>query len=330
LSFFCFLLSKSCRTEKDLMPFMKKRFPEIVQGVKIEEGTTWATITKLEKIEGTMDSLNRKGKPIFLYELTLKLNWEGATIVDGKEVKATGSVDYTDIDQDEDPYSVSVKSEKEERNHTPIKELIRKKSGPKIKAAIAAAVQEAKASISGVSTPEDSTKRVITEPDVAVKIVNGEQVPTRVGSVSTLANSIPASSKGSKTIRQKIIFDIVIPPLFETFTDERRVSAFTGGHCKIGNSEGSQFSMFGGSVVGTLVNFIPNSKIVQKWRFQSWPENHYSTVTWEFNAQGDKTELVLTQTDVPQFDYERTLGGWEEFFWSRVRGLFGWHYKLTK
>jgi len=117
--------------------------------------------------------------------------------------------------------------------------------------------------------------------------------------------------------------------LFETFTDERRVSAFTGGACSIPNKENAPFSMFGNSVVGTQVTFEVNKKIVQKWRFQSWPENHFSTVTWEFNQQGDKTELTLTQTDVPEFDFERTKAGWEEFFWRRVKGLFGWNYKLT-
>lgn len=313
-------------TEKDLMPFMKKRFPELVEGVRVEQGQTCATVTKLAKLDGEMSFLNRKGKPIFLYDLTTKLEWEGSTVnSEGVEHKATGSIELGDIDQDEDTYSITVKLDKEDRAANPIKDLIRNNIRPKIKEKVKVAVEEAKASMSTV-LPEE-VKKVTSESggqDVAVKLVNGSPVAVKVASTKEL----PPSSRGSKSLKQTIVFDIVVPPLYECLTDERKVSAFTGGHCQIGLSDGAPFNMFGGSVVGTTVSIEKDKKWVQKWRFQSWPEGHFSTVTWDFQADGDKTQLILTQTDIPASDFERTKQGWEEFFWKRVRGLFGWNYKF--
>lgn len=156
------------------MPFMKKRFPELVEGVRVEQGQTYATVTKLAKLDGEMSFLNRKGKPyvlvymvldliyfsIFLYDLTTKLEWEGSTVnSEGVEHKATGSIELGDIDQDEDTYSVcpfsstifgsflvqiTVKLDKEDRAANPIKDLIRNNIRPKIKEKVKVAVEEAK------------------------------------------------------------------------------------------------------------------------------------------------------------------------------------------
>ena len=43
----------------------------------------------------------------------------------------------------------------------------------------------------------------------------------------------------------------------------------------------------------------PNKKIVQKWRFKTWPEGHHSTVTIELSDEGDSTELSLKQNGIP-------------------------------
>lgn len=82
---------------------------------------------------------------------------------------------------------VSVKLDKEDKAATPIKELLRLHVEPKIKEKIKLAVAEAKASVQVF--PEE-VKKVTVEPDIAVKLVNGNPVPTKVGSVS----SLPAST----------------------------------------------------------------------------------------------------------------------------------------
>lgn len=60
-----------------------------------------------------------------------------------------------------------------------------------------------------------------------------------------------------------------------------------------------------------------------KWRFQSWPEAHYSTVSMYFKQKEDGTELQLTQTGVPTEDYERTVDGWKNYYWRPIMQAFG-------
>jgi activator of HSP90 ATPase len=119
-----------------------------------------------------------------------------------------------------------------------------------------------------------------------------------------------------------------------------RVSAFTQGPAQIVPKAGGAFNMFGGAVSGEIITIETNKKIEQKWRFNTWPEDHFSQVTLEFEEQFGKTKLTLTQSGtkfnlrkltpvgVPSNDFDRTKTGWEEFFWKRIRGLFGWSYKL--
>ena len=59
--------------------------------------------------------------------------------------------------------------------------------------------------------------------------------------------------------------------MYEILMDDRRISAFTGSSAQMERKNGGQFSLFGGQIVGTNIELVPNQKIVQQWRFQSWP-----------------------------------------------------------
>jgi len=111
---------------------------------------------------------------------------------------------------------------------------------------------------------------------------------------------------------------------------KKKISAFTCGPCNFPLVIGEKFSMFDGNVQGYQVKLEKYSKIEQKWRFNSWPENHFSVVILEFKDEGGSTELLLTQSGVPSNDFERTRSGWEEFFWNRIRCIFMWNYTIKK
>jgi len=124
-----------------------------------------------------------------------------------------------------------------------------------------------------------------------------------------------------------VYFDGPIEHIYQTLTDQNGVTAFTLAPAKIDNKPGGEFSILDGAIVGTQVELVPLKKIVQKWRFQNWPENHYSTVTLTFTEERGGTLISLTQTDIPSSDLDRTRNGWERFFWIGLRNTFGWSYK---
>jgi activator of HSP90 ATPase len=68
---------------------------------------------------------------------------------------------------------------------------------------------------------------------------------------------------------------------------------------------------------------VPGNKIVQKWRFTSWPEEHFSTVEMVLSEKKGKTILTLTQKGVPVDDCGRTEDGWRRNLWGRGKMMFG-------
>lgn len=66
--------------------------------------------------------------------------------------------------------------------------------------------------------------------------------------------------------------------IYEAFTSEQRVRAFTQSEATIKPEVGSDFAMFGGSIVGVQRELAPSSRIVQDWRFNSWEQGLFSKV----------------------------------------------------
>jgi len=70
---------------------------------------------------------------------------------------------------------------------------------------------------------------------------------------------------------------------------------------------------------------VPNKKIVQKWRFSNWVQDHFSEVTLNFEeASNGTTVLYLTQKGIPDDEKERTEQGWTEHFFRRMKMMHGW------
>lgn len=65
-----------------------------------------------------------------------------------------------------------------------------------------------------------------------------------------------------------------------------------------------------------------------KWRFKSWPEEHYSKVTINLTQKADATELSLIQTGVPEKEFERTKEGWKMYYWQSIKQTFGFETSL--
>lgn len=64
----------------------------------------------------------------------------------------------------------------------------------------------------------------------------------------------------------------IVELLNVSFCSLQRVSAFTRAKATVVAKPGGKFSMLGGNITGEFVELIPERKIVQKWRFSSWPE----------------------------------------------------------
>lgn len=90
----------------------------------------------------------------------------------------------------------------------------------------------------------------------------------------------PKKTEASKTkLELKETFYARARDLFECFTDSRRIQAFTQAPAECDPTPGGRFSLYGGSVVGTFREMEAPSRIVQEWRFNTWPQDVSSSVS---------------------------------------------------
>jgi len=319
-------------TEKSLFPWAKEQMESrFTDYVIFEDDKHKLSFTNVESFKGEIFVNIRKGKSRFIYDVTMNLHWNAILKgAEGPEHEATGRMECIDINVTDDDFDTKFSIESgDNATGRALMQLVKEKSVPLVKkewkAMMACMVELHAEAAKAASSPAPSTSSTPAMPTpVAVT-----PLPTSSSNKITTTTTSTGQTINVRTISQVVKFHTSSQSIFETLMDSQRVSAFTGSAAQISSEKGSSFKLFGGSVFGILEDAIPGQRIAQKWRFASWPENHYSQVTIELEDKGGSKCLVkLTQSGVPESDYDRTRIGWEEHFWRRIKGVFGWDYKL--
>jgi activator of HSP90 ATPase len=157
------------------------------------------------------------------------------------------------------------------------------------------------------------------------------QLPTRrrvLGANLALGTSIAlgpvtaiaaAPSGVDISVHQELDFQAGSELVYEALLDEKQFSAFSAASAHIDRESGGAFKLFGGRVIGRNVELIPNQRIVQAWRAETWPSGVYSIVAFELTAQGTGTRIVFDQKGFPPENREAQIAGWPKFYWDPLR-----------
>jgi len=303
-------------SETNLTAWSKERLAELLVGISaLEEPAGTCKITKLDKMSGDVTVQSRKQKKFPLYELELKLKWEGQLFDDKGKVtaEAAGHIKIPDLSEETyDDLEMSVVCDEESKAKLPLKEAMRKQGCKRVREACMAFVKELKESISAGTDAAHAKRPPPTE---------------RVNS-----SYVVSSAESAKTSELKIKYNFVPPPhvMYETMLDTNRIRGATASDASMSTEVGGKIMMFSGSVEGENVQLTPFDKaegkatIVWKWRFNTWQPAHYSTVTMTFHAKDDgSTELELVQKGVPEEELERTEKGWKGLLLDRLKAMLG-------
>ena len=125
----------------------------------------------------------------------------------------------------------------------------------------------------------------------------------------------------TKTIRQSVTFKASPHDVYELLMDPKKHAKFTGGKAVISNQVGGRFNVFDGYAEGGNLDLVHDARIVQTWRASDWPEGHYSTVSFQFEAAKSGTHLTFTQTGVPEEQYEDVAQGWRDYYWTPMKAM---------
>jgi activator of HSP90 ATPase len=125
----------------------------------------------------------------------------------------------------------------------------------------------------------------------------------------------------TKTIRQSVTIKASPHDVYEALMDSKKHAGFTGGKATISRKVGGKFTAYDGYAAGVNLELIPDKKIVQTWRAEDWPEGHYSKAAFTFTRVSGGTKLTLTQTDVPEDQYDSIAQGWRDYYWGPMKQM---------
>jgi len=302
-------------TETDYTSWAKNKLTELLVNLPIETNEITCKTTSLT-CTGDVSVNTRKQKTILFYELVVKISWEGTYNKSGLNTKGTIHLPYISEENDDDDFEINLTVEGDTSDHEQLKDLLRKEVIPVLKQKIPLMLKELRdVAIGQTKLPpkqEPANKLDKLETTVAVK-----QTPT---------SNAPSKPSGPRLVSVSVTDKFMCRPmdLYFCFVEPNRVKAYAGGDATVDAKVGGKFALFGGAVVGEFTELVPGSKLVQKWRFSSWSEGHYSTVVMDFEEKNGKTVFKLTQTNIPEQDKERTEGGWRDNFLRRIKGVFGY------
>ncbi|CEP18235.1 hypothetical protein [Parasitella parasitica] len=318
--------SMYCRhwVNKNCHKWAEKWFEEQLVGLEAEKDGMKARISKVVECTGDVDLNQRKGKIITIYDVKLKLNWEG-NLADETEVKGTLNIPEIAHDTDSDDYVFEVVINDDNNDKAAIKPVIRKYLTPllikKFEGFSAAMIKE---NCDDVYIESDKMGQA-TPPRLASPAV-AHATPASTTVISTSAPAASATPKKVNTTSLDMTeeFQTSAHELYATLTDAQRASIWTRGHVKLTNEAGSTYEFFNGNVTGEILELVPNKKIVQTWRLKSWPAGHYSKVTLDLEEGSGFVTLKMSQTDVPVGEEENVEKNWSGYYWRAIKASFGY------
>mmetsp|Transcript_24202 Transcript_24202/g.64839 ORF Transcript_24202/g.64839 Transcript_24202/m.64839 type:complete len:361 (+) Transcript_24202:14-1096(+) len=326
-------------TENDCFPWFKEEFGKIFDDAVILIGPTSGgqtgevKCTKVDKCTGEASFSRRKGnKSMLLYEIELNLKWESTIKNAAGEVVSTskGAYNMPCIDTVEaiDGFEIQVKFNKDKAENLQANNFAKAKGSEALRSMIVAAIERFKAQTA--SAPSSQADAPSTSSSSA-----STQVLTAALKAAAVESShtTKATKDGSTgTINVSTEYNAPVKEIFECFAITQRLMAFTQSRAQVGTKPGDPFSLFDGSISGTVVDFVPEQKIVWKWRQSSWAEGVFSTCTLTFSDNGPgSTRLSVHQTGIPNSDAHgnddmvRVVEeGWKRNLLDRIKMVFGY------
>lgn len=300
-------------TEKDCTPWAKSRLSQFFEKqVIFENEESKVETTTFEELNAEVSINTRKGKIFYFFEIDFKLKWEATQKKETDKKKVfKGTINLPGLsEENEDDVEVTVSREGGTKIEENFRKQIEKTYVPYIKEKLALLLKELR---------QDQTPKLKTS--------STNVVDKSLSSNNDSSPTVVQTNSSVKTTSITLQTEFNAPPhiIFQNLLDQGCVSAFTHSSCTIENKKGGSFSLLNGTIRGEILEIQGTEKVVQKWRFNDWKPEIYSTVTMKFKPSGiGRCTLDLEQKNIPVEDKERVRNGWEEFFFNRLRVMMGY------
>ncbi|XP_020841830.1 activator of 90 kDa heat shock protein ATPase homolog 1 [Phascolarctos cinereus] len=310
-------------TERDASNWSTDKLKSLFLAIQVQGEEGNCEVTEVSKLDGEASINNRKGKLIFFYEWTIKLNWTGTS---KSGVKYKGHVEIPNLSDENDvnEVEVSVSLAKDEPDTT-LLALMRKEGVTKIRDAVETYIRTLKTEFTqGMILPTLNGETVEPAPQLPVK---AEESKVKPGTLASQPKTVGVKIPTCKIVL-KDTFLTSPEELFRVFVTQEMVQAFTHASAVLEADKGGKFHLLDGNVTGEFLDLVPENKIVMKWRFKSWPDGHFATITLTFIDKDGETELLMEGKGIPSPEEERTRQGWQRYYFESIKQTFGYGARL--
>ncbi len=119
----------------------------------------------------------------------------------------------------------------------------------------------------------------------------------------------------------KKYYTLPVPPeeVYLALTNPATIQLWTGEPAKMSTEEGSEFSLWDGSITGKNLEFIQDKSIMQQWYFD---QEEPSIVTIKLHPHKNGTSLELRHTNIPEEEYDDIVDGWNENYFASLDDFY--------
>ncbi|XP_039981607.1 activator of 90 kDa heat shock protein ATPase homolog 1-like [Xiphias gladius] len=312
-------------TERDVSGWSSQRLRQLLLGVRVEGSEGVCQLTDINKLDGEASINNRKGKLIFFYEWQLRASWLG-TSSSGLKYRGTVEVSNLSDENDVDDLDISVSLCKDQPN-TPLLDLMRRTGVLEVQRVLGEYVYQLKSEFSqGMVLP--TTRGPKPSPPELSKKNQIKSSKTQISCSSRCSSSrdpCPTAVR-IQTCRfnLKETFQTSPDELYKTFINEEFLQVFMRSAVVVDSCRGGRFQLLDGSISGEFTQLELDQRIEMRWRFRTWPSEHYATVSLELEGRGDETELRMECRGVPAGEEDSTREGWIRFYFQAIKQTFGY------
>jgi len=121
-------------------------------------------------------------------------------------------------------------------------------------------------------------------------------------------------------IRKTYVIDATRDAVWKALTDPKVIERWSGGPADMSAEPGSTFSLWDGSIFGTVIEVDPGRSMLQEWYGGNWDAPSLARFTLS-DDPGGATRLEFENTAVPDEDGPDIDAGWDEYYLGPLKTL---------
>ncbi len=122
------------------------------------------------------------------------------------------------------------------------------------------------------------------------------------------------------TIKQTYVIAATPEEVWEALTNPATIREWSGAAVEFPAEPGAPYSLWDGTICGTIVEIVPLQRLVQTWKPTNW-QREDSVVRFTLVPEDGTTLVDLVHENVEESDYDDTNEGWDLYYLGAIKQM---------